>query len=66
MREYTTIRLPTKVFEKFIKSYNLQKARKQYEKYGDKIAIKEDGYMISRAMEIECVRIWNNSKQEDK
>ena len=66
MREYTTIRLPTKVFKKLIKSYNLQKARNQYKEYWDKIAIKEDGCVTARTMEIECVRIWNHNKQEDK
>ena len=62
MREYITIRLSTKVFKNLIKSYNLQKAIKQYEEYWDKIAIKEDGCTIARAMEIECVRIGKFNK----
>lgn len=66
MSKYTTIRLPTKLMRELIKSYNLQKAKKQYEQYWDKVSIKEDGCMIARTMEIECVRIGKINKQEDK
>lgn len=46
-----------------------RKRRKEaLEKYWDKVAVKQEGYIVARSMEIECVRIGRTreEKHEEK
>lgn len=58
--------ITTKELKELRKAIIIEK-RKQYEReYWNKIAIKEEGYVIARKMEIECIKLANKEKIKQK
>lgn len=56
----------TKELKKFRKAVIQAKNKQDMEEYWNKVAIKEEGYVEARAMEIEYVRIGKKDKVDEK
>ena len=56
----------TKELKKFRKAVIQAKNKQDMEEYWNKVAIKEEGYVEARSMEIEYVRIGKKDKVDEK